>query len=61
MAIPINMNGLIRRRVVESTRIEYKADRNPETIIHSIMVFANDFDNLVAEWQTFDSIVNPRW
>ena len=46
MAIPINIENLIHRRVVESARIEYKAEWNPEPILHSITAFANDFDNL---------------
>ena len=46
MALPINIEDLIRQRTVERTRIEYKADWNPEPIIHSITAFANDFDNL---------------
>ena len=46
MALPVNIADLIHQRVVESTRIEYKADWNPESIVHSITAFANDFDNL---------------
>ena len=46
MAIPVNIENLIHRRVVESARIEYKAEWNPEPILHSITAFANDFDNL---------------
>jgi ATP-dependent DNA helicase RecG len=46
MAIPINIDDLINRRVVESTRVEFKSDFNPNTIIHSICAFANDIDNL---------------
>ena len=46
MALPVNIIDLIHQRVVESTRIEYKGDWNPEPIIHSITAFANDFDNL---------------
>jgi len=46
MALPVNIVDLIHQRVVESTRIEYKGDWNPEPIIHSITAFANDFDNL---------------
>ena len=46
MALPINIDDLIHGRVVESSRIEYKADWNPEPIIHTITAFANDFDNL---------------
>lgn len=45
MALPINVKELIDSRVVESTRIEYKADWDPEPIIHSITAFANDIDN----------------
>ncbi len=45
MALPLNVKDLIETRVVESTRIEYKADWDPEPIIHSITAFANDIDN----------------
>lgn len=46
MALPINVDDLIHQRKVERTRIEYKADWNPEPIIHTITAFANDFDNM---------------
>ena len=46
MALPINVEDLIHQRKVERTRIEYKADWNPEPIIHTITAFANDFDNM---------------
>lgn len=46
MALPINVTDLIHQRKVERTRIEYKADWNPEPIIHTITAFANDFDNM---------------
>ena len=46
MAIPINVEELINQRVVESTRIEFKSDWNPNPIIHSICAFANDIDNV---------------
>lgn len=45
MALPINVNELIKSRIVESTRIEYKASWDPDPIIHTITAFANDFDN----------------
>ena len=32
MALPINVGELIENRVVESTRIEYKSDWDPEPI-----------------------------
>lgn len=46
MAIPVNIEDLINQRIVESTRIEFKSDWNPESIIHSICAFANDIDNM---------------
>lgn len=46
MALPINIEDLINKRTVESSRIELKSDFNPNTIIHSICAFANDIDNL---------------
>lgn len=45
MALPINISDLINQRVVENARIDYKADWNPEPILHSICAFANDIDN----------------
>ncbi|MCD8118309.1 MAG: putative DNA binding domain-containing protein [Lachnospiraceae bacterium] len=45
MALPINISDLIRRKVVENARVEYKGDWNPEPILHSICAFANDIDN----------------
>jgi ATP-dependent DNA helicase RecG len=45
MAIPININDLLNRRVIESARVEYKANWNPEPILHSICAFSNDIDN----------------
>ncbi len=46
MAIPVNIDELINQRVVESTRIEFKSNWNPNPIIHSICAFANDIDNV---------------
>lgn len=45
MAIPVNIDALINQQVVESTRIEYKADYNPAAVIRTICAFANDIDN----------------
>jgi ATP-dependent DNA helicase RecG len=45
MSLPVNIAELIQQRVVESVRIEYKQDWNPEPILHSICAFANDIDN----------------
>lgn len=46
MAIPIGIEELINGNIVESNRIEFKADFNPTTILHSICAFANDIDNI---------------
>lgn len=46
MAIPVNVDDLINKRVIESTRIEFKSDMNPTPVLHSICAFANDIDNL---------------
>lgn len=45
MALPINIELLIKQRIVENSRIDYKKSWNPEDIIHSICAFANDIDN----------------
>lgn len=44
--LPINIHDLILQRTIESERIEYKTDWNPEKIMHTICAFANDFHNL---------------
>ena len=46
MAIPVNIEELINQRIVESTRIEFQSDWNPNPILHSICAFANDIDNM---------------
>lgn len=46
MALPINIEDLLRQRRVESNRIEFKKGWNPERIYRSICAFANDFDNI---------------
>ena len=46
MAIPINVDDLISGKTIESMRIEYKADYNPDEIIRTICAFANDIDNM---------------
>ena len=46
MGIPANIDDLINFRTVESNRIEFKADFNPNPIIHTICAFANDIDNI---------------
>ena len=44
--LPINLHNLLHQRTVEGERIEYKSGWNPESILHSICAFANDFHNL---------------
>ena len=46
MALPINVEDLLRQRKVESNRIEFKKVWNPDRIYRSICAFANDFDNI---------------
>ncbi len=46
MALPINVEDLLRQRKVESNRIEFKRGWNPDRIYRSICAFANDFDNI---------------
>lgn len=45
MPIPLNIEDLLRRRKIESERIEFKKGWNPDSIYHSICAFANDIDN----------------
>jgi ATP-dependent DNA helicase RecG len=44
--LPINLADLLRQRTVEGVRIEYKAGWNPESVLHTLCAFANDFYNL---------------
>ncbi len=46
MALPINIEDLLRKQKIESNRIEFKSGWNPDSIYHSICAFANDFDNI---------------
>lgn len=46
MALPVSIEELVNGRVVESTRIEFKANFNPTPVIHTICAFANDIDNI---------------
>ena len=44
--LPINIDHLLRQRSIEGERIEYKAGWNPQSVLHTICAFANDFHNL---------------
>ena len=46
MALPINVEDLLKKQKIEGNRIEFKAGWNPDSIYHSICAFANDFDNI---------------
>lgn len=46
MALPINIEDLLRKQKIEGCRIEFKSGWNPDSIYHSICAFANDFDNI---------------
>ncbi|WP_165052662.1 MULTISPECIES: RNA-binding domain-containing protein [unclassified Adlercreutzia] len=46
MTIPVNIDDLVNRRIVESARIEFKSGFNPNAVIHTICAFANDIDNI---------------
>lgn len=42
MALPVNVEDLLNKNKVESTRIEFKEGWNPDSIYRSICAFAND-------------------
>ena len=46
MALPINIEDLLRKQKIEGNRVEFKKGWNPDSIYHSICAFANDFDNI---------------
>ncbi len=46
MALPINIEDLLNKRKIESTRIEFKAGWNPDKIYHTICAFATDLENI---------------
>lgn len=45
MPLPISISALLNNSIVESDRLEFKADWNPEAVIRTICAFANDFNN----------------
>lgn len=46
MALPVNIEDLLRKQRVESNRIEFKEGWNPISIYRSVCAFANDIDNI---------------
>ncbi len=45
MHLPISINDLLNNSIIESDRVEFKSDWNPESILRTICAFANDFHN----------------
>jgi ATP-dependent DNA helicase RecG len=45
MALPLDIDKLLKGRVIEWDRLEFKRSWNPEEIIHTITAFANDVNN----------------
>ncbi len=45
MAIPISIESLLEKNIVEWARIEFKEKWNPDPILKTISAFANDIDN----------------
>jgi ATP-dependent DNA helicase RecG len=46
MPLPINIQDLLQGEMVESERLELKVGWNPESTLHTLCAFANDFHNL---------------
>lgn len=46
MPLPIDITALLSGSLVESERIELKEGWNPESVLHTLCAFANDFHNL---------------
>ena len=45
MSLPININKLLRGKVIEWDRLEFKKGWNPEEVVRTICAFANDINN----------------
>lgn len=45
MALPINIDELLKGKTVEWERLDFKCGWNPEDVIHSACAFANDIHN----------------
>jgi ATP-dependent DNA helicase RecG len=46
MPLPINISELLKGRIIEHDRIEFKTSWNPDAIYRSICAFANDIENI---------------
>lgn len=45
MPLPINIEELLKGKVIEWDRLEFKKGWNPEEVIHTLCAFANDINN----------------
>ena len=45
MPLPINIHEILKGRLVEWERLEFKKGWNPEAVLHTLCAFANDFHN----------------
>ena len=45
MALPVNINKLLRGKVVEWERLDFKRGWNPDDVLHTACAFANDIHN----------------
>jgi ATP-dependent DNA helicase RecG len=45
MPLPININEILKGRLVEWERLEFKKGWNPEAVLNTLCAFANDFHN----------------
>jgi hypothetical protein len=46
MHLPIKIDDVLHGQTVEWERLEFKQGWNPETVLHTMCAFANDFHNL---------------
>lgn len=46
MPLPINISELLKGRIIEHDRIEFKEGWNPDSIYRSVCAFANDIENI---------------
>ena len=51
--LPINIDHPMRHHAIEVERIEYEAGWNPQSVLHTICIFANDFHNLGGGYLVF--------
>ena len=56
MPLPIGISALIAGSLVESERIEFKEGWNPESALHTLCAFGNDFHNFGGGYQNSEPI-----